>query len=478
MADDPNDLPSNRVFIAQVPRNLAVLRQHNPTNKRVVKAHNNHLMGVFDLQAVLERFRPHIMICLNDHEFLVEYGKVALQSGVPCRRIAYMPIDAENYKHRFFTGLAPYDEVWTMNEKSLRIIEETRSLSCPIRVLEHPMFKSFFPLEPSPELQAFRAGLVPSDAPIILNVNRNDYRKRFDLTIESFYEYMVDHPDSNARLVLKTENHKPHVPLSHDLQAINAEMAEEYGVNYGSRILVLDEKLSLEELNMLYNVADVFLTTTSGEGWGLTAFEAMSAGTRCIVPSNTCYSEYFPPELQVATELAPIATGRYLMTQFMRRSDLWVLWMQGIRSQSQGSIHHLPHDSAIEPLQGADYFLVGPGGNHSLVETLNYIQAKQPVAFQIAVCVDFETQCKHIAESCNEKERLGLGALSGYDVVALQDDAFDHFITKVLLPKPTDVGNAIEAALNGGHSERLDSAIVERLQPEIIAKKLVSYLQS
>ena len=478
MADDPNGLSSDRVFMAQVPRNLTVLRQHNPKNKRVVKAHNNHIMGVFDLQTVLERFRPHIMICLNDHEFLVEYGQVAIRSGVPCKRIAYMPIDAENYKHRFFTGLGTYDEVWTMNEKSRRIIEETQSLSCPIRVLEHPIFKSFFPLEPSPQLAAFRAGLVPSDAPIILNVNRNDFRKRLDLTIESFYEYMMSQPESKAHLILKTEHHKPHDSQSHDLQAINAEMAEAYGENFGSRILVLDEKLTLEELNMLYNVADVFLTTTSGEGWGLTAFEAMSAGTRCIVPANTCYSEYFPPSLQVETKPHPIATGRYMMKQFERRADQWVVWMQGVRSQSEGSIHHVPHDSAIEALQGADYFLVGPGGNQSLVEALNYIQAKQPVAFQIAVCVDFETQCQHLAECCNERERIGLGALKGYDVIALQDDAFDHFITKVLLPEPGDVAKAIEVALNGDHSERLDDEIVDRLRPEVIAKRLFSYQKS
>lgn len=40
-------------------------------------------------------------------------------------------------------------------------------------------------------------------------------------------------------------------------------------------------------LNVLYNCADALISTTTGEGWGLTTTEAMAAGTPVIIPGNT-----------------------------------------------------------------------------------------------------------------------------------------------------------------------------------------------
>jgi glycosyltransferase involved in cell wall biosynthesis len=50
-------------------------------------------------------------------------------------------------------------------------------------------------------------------------------------------------------------------------------------------------KITLKELNQIYNAGDVFVTTTFGEGWGLTVGEALLTGTTVIAPNNSSLPE-------------------------------------------------------------------------------------------------------------------------------------------------------------------------------------------
>ena len=52
----------------------------------------------------------------------------------------------------------------------------------------------------------------------------------------------------------------------------------------------------LEILNLIYNASDCIISTTVGEGWGLSWTEAMSTKTPIIFPQNTCLPEYITEE--------------------------------------------------------------------------------------------------------------------------------------------------------------------------------------
>lgn len=135
--------------------------------------------------------------------------------------------------------------------------------------------KTYFPH--SPELhQAF----------IILNANRNYYRKRLDLTILGFSIFAQDKPD--AFLYLHTGE------MSKEQEEKLQELIFNSGV--ADRILVnpltpKGEKLSKAKLNILYNMCDVGLTTAMGEGWGLTAFEHAASGAAQVMPFHSTFME-------------------------------------------------------------------------------------------------------------------------------------------------------------------------------------------
>ena len=126
---------------------------------------------------------------------------------------------------------------------------------------------------------------LPFDAFIVGNVNRNQSRKRQDLSIRAFAEFAKDKPD--ARLVMHC--------VAVDAQGWDLEqLAEFYEVSdkviftHGS---FKNTVASIDELNYLYNSFDIQINTGGGEGWGLTSFEGAACGVPQIVPDWSATKE-------------------------------------------------------------------------------------------------------------------------------------------------------------------------------------------
>jgi glycosyltransferase involved in cell wall biosynthesis len=74
-------------------------------------------------------------------------------------------------------------------------------------------------------------------------------------------------------------------------------MARMIGMEPGREVLFADERFHVlqgftrEYLNKVYNAADCLMSTSLGEGWGLTTTEAMASCTPVVVPNNTAFTE-------------------------------------------------------------------------------------------------------------------------------------------------------------------------------------------
>ena len=109
--------------------------------------------------------------------------------------------------------------------------------------------------------------------------SRNIRRKQIPDTMWAFRMFLDSLPKEKAdkcRFLLHTE--KSH-EAGTDLEAVKELLFEE---KYPKAIVFDEKKWSTEELNLLYNIADVQILLTSNEGWGLTLTEAMLAGNPII----------------------------------------------------------------------------------------------------------------------------------------------------------------------------------------------------
>lgn len=144
----------------------------------------------------------------------------------------------------------------------------------------------FFPLsaEKRKEARIKIFGDVYADQFLCINVNRNQTRKDLARCMAAFHLFHQKHTDSSLYLHSVMADAGGHLPTQARLVGCDIFKRPAEIAFSG---LDLANAWSRETLNDLYNAADCLLSTSVGEGWGLTTTEAMCAGTPVIVPANT-----------------------------------------------------------------------------------------------------------------------------------------------------------------------------------------------
>jgi glycosyltransferase involved in cell wall biosynthesis len=122
---------------------------------------------------------------------------------------------------------------------------------------------------------------------IVGNVNRNQPRKRWDLTLRYFAKWIHEYNVRDAYLFLHT------APTGD--QSINVEsLAKYYGIH--DRTIIYEPEVfygkSDDQMRDLYNCFDVLMSTTQGEGMGLPAMEAMACSVPCILPDWSAFGDW------------------------------------------------------------------------------------------------------------------------------------------------------------------------------------------
>jgi glycosyltransferase involved in cell wall biosynthesis len=135
---------------------------------------------------------------------------------------------------------------------------------------------------------------LPDDAFVVLNLNRNQPRKRWDHTMIAFaeftaeyYKYSLAHPNEKLRkirLMVGTSLEGPwdiKVIYQHELRLrdVPISFAEDFIVGLSN-----PQQLSDKDINVLYNACDVGINTCEGEGWGLCQIEHLAVGAPQVCP--------------------------------------------------------------------------------------------------------------------------------------------------------------------------------------------------
>lgn len=207
--------------------------------------------------------------------------------------VGYFPVDGmlKGYWVENSFEMADFPVVYThfgKDEASAYLSEEKRNR---MRVIYHGTDLDDFRKVKSKKAQDFRKKIFGKlkhyndDTFIVLNVNRNQTRKDLYRTIALFKKFNDRVP--NAHL---------HIHASrHDVGGDLHELALFAGLD-PDRLTFPKEMdhqngWSIKDINLLYNACDVMLTTTHGEGWGLSITEAMAAETLVVGPNHTAVAE-------------------------------------------------------------------------------------------------------------------------------------------------------------------------------------------
>lgn len=163
-----------------------------------------------------------------------------------------------------------------------QIVKE-QGLKKPTDFLQH----GFNPMlhYPAPKkLARMHFGLKQDDF-IVINTTRNQPRKRLDVMMIAWAEFVSKHKDDPVKLLIGTHPTQGAWNLLeiYDRELRVRGMTFEEGMKH---VILIDnpQQLTDEDMNILYNTADVGLNTCQGAGFELTTFEHAGMGVPQIAP--------------------------------------------------------------------------------------------------------------------------------------------------------------------------------------------------
>lgn len=144
--------------------------------------------------------------------------------------------------------------------------------------------RNFYPI-PTESARKLFSNQVDPEAFIVGWVNRNQPRKFLTLALEGCRDFLLEHEDAYlmVRASLK------------DVSGNFLGLAKYLGIE--RKLIVVGSNIigglgiPIEQLNLVYNCFDVFLSTSLSEGWGLTENEAAACRKPLILPNNTVRPE-------------------------------------------------------------------------------------------------------------------------------------------------------------------------------------------
>ena len=231
------------------------------------------MWGMDRFAHVCAEFAPDVVVINNDWWNVAGFMEHA-PKGLPV--VAYMPVDGCNMNPAVTPQLNRLATAVWYSDFGYR--EAVKAGFRGARaVIPHGLDSKLF--HPMDKARAREALNLPQDAFIVGNVNRNQPRKRLDLTIQYFAEWTRTQQVDNALLLL----HCAKRDIGWDLESL----ARYHGI--GNRVIFtgsehLREAAGVSQLPLIYSALDVQVSTTLGEGWGLTAMEGMACGVPQIVP--------------------------------------------------------------------------------------------------------------------------------------------------------------------------------------------------
>lgn len=241
--------------------------------------------GVNRVKILADAIKPDVIVLQNDPWNIPAYLE-KIPEGIPV--VAAMPVDGKNCKRADKLNPLAGAIFWTQFG-----LNEARKGGYTGKAAVVPLGVDLNIYGPGDRVGARKALGLPEryhEAWIVGNVNRNQPRKRLDLTIEYFAEWVRPYGVDNAYLYL-------HVAPTGDLGYDVVQLAHYYGLK--GRLIVnqpnIGHGVDEEDLSLAYNSFNVQVSTTQGEGWGLTTMEGMACGIPQVIPDWSALGEWAKP---------------------------------------------------------------------------------------------------------------------------------------------------------------------------------------
>ena len=232
--------------------------------------------GLGRLKVLNDKIKPDLVVLLTDPWNVKGYMNMLGQSKHEPKTVGWLAVDAKNQRGFECTDL-DHIVTWTEFGRTELLVSGAPGdpAVIPLGYDHNTFFKSD---KASAREEMFP--MIDEDDFLVGYVGRNQTRKRLDLTIEYFADWVNRFRIDNAKLYL-------HVAPTGDNSFGLADLIIYHGMR--GKVLIMNSEIGdgMNDIQMrqMYNSLDLFFTTTQGEGWGLPEMEAMACGVPVLAPA-------------------------------------------------------------------------------------------------------------------------------------------------------------------------------------------------
>jgi D-inositol-3-phosphate glycosyltransferase len=265
------------------------------------QAHGSDPFGAHRIGELVQIIKPDLIFVINDIWVAINLLDQVepLKESIGFKTCVYTPIDSYGLFPELLPALEKWDFLITYTEFA-KLELQKMGYTRPIGVVGHGTdFSKFFPLDKG---ECRRELGVAEDAFIVFNGNRNQPRKRIDLTIKGFIKFAKDKPDARLWLNMGAKD------MGWEIIPLFKRVARDEGYDAAGKLILTSPHFSthnclpIEQLNKVYNSVDVGVNTCLGEGWGLVNTEHAATGVAQVVPDHTSLKEIFDGLRRISIE--------------------------------------------------------------------------------------------------------------------------------------------------------------------------------
>lgn len=240
--------------------------------------------GTARIAELLHTIKPDLVFMINDPWVGSSYAPIFARANYDVPIVLYVPVDGTNVMRDYVEPLNAYSHVIGYTQFGIDVLSES-GLTIPTSVIPHGVNTKLW--KPTDRVDAREKQGFGQDWFIVNITDRNQIRKRIDLGFYYFSLWAKDKPNT-VRL---------HYHGGMEDEGWNLfQLADAFGIK--ERLIISAPNITaqrgipLDLMPYYYAPADVGLSTTMGEGWGLTTHERMAMEIPMIVPEYSALGEW------------------------------------------------------------------------------------------------------------------------------------------------------------------------------------------
>lgn len=256
--------------------------------ERTNEAPNEMGFGYSQLASFVKTIKPDIIMIYNDAgvicQFLDKLKEGIKESDRTYKMIIYLDQVYIIQRPELLARIDSDAHIYFTFTKYWKEILEKQGIRKPIYILRHGFDPEQF--KPMDKTAIRKRHNLPENLFLLLNLNRNTPRKRYDIVIQGFVELIARHPTKPIALLCVCDKGETGGFLigeiyMRELKRLNLD--PQYNMN---KLIMSSSSMTYtdETINEMYAMSDLGITATEGEGFGLCHFEAMGIGIPQVVP--------------------------------------------------------------------------------------------------------------------------------------------------------------------------------------------------